>query len=232
MLQPYMALDSKLGSIFREPTLLVDVQLIDAVLSEIPEASLPPELRFAHTHYYQRAPHAGYGIHCSLCVSLVVSCRVVGRVVSCRVVSLVVLMCCDGCRSERVASAAVVVPASAIRAPAGSLRALAAAAAPVSALRSALGPRAPAQVRLLPHAQLPVARAVRRRRPAGRPECLARAGARHRPPAHPLLQALRLLVDAVRRRRISRRTWRRARRPRRSRRAARCASSSTRGNDC
>ncbi len=72
MLQPYMALDSKLGSIFREPTLLVDVQLIDAVLSEIPEASLPPELRFAHTHYYQRAPHAGYGTPCFLCVSLAV----------------------------------------------------------------------------------------------------------------------------------------------------------------
>jgi hypothetical protein len=80
MLQPYMALDSKVGSIFREPTLLVDVQLIDAVLSEIPEASLPPELRFAHTHYYQRAPHAGYGtLLCACRWSCRWSCRVVGR---------------------------------------------------------------------------------------------------------------------------------------------------------
>lgn len=62
ILRPYMALDSKLAPIFQGPTVLVDVQLIDSVLSELPESSLPNELRFAHTHYYQRSPNAGYGM--------------------------------------------------------------------------------------------------------------------------------------------------------------------------
>lgn len=70
LLQPYMSLDSKLAPIFRDPKVMVDVQLIDAVLDELPAARLPSELRFAHNHYYQRAPHAGYGAALGTCEHL------------------------------------------------------------------------------------------------------------------------------------------------------------------
>jgi len=56
-----MNLESRLGSIFRQPSALVDVRLIESVLSQIPEDTLPPELRFAPTHYYQRAANATLG---------------------------------------------------------------------------------------------------------------------------------------------------------------------------